>query len=91
MKSSVRPPLLCLALLFVLAPADAGAAARARRPAAHSAKCTGSTPCRACKNCRYCKHCAQEGGKCGVCRRSESTARTWQAAADEQATAAHRH
>ncbi len=33
------------------------------------ARCTGSDPCYACKNCKYCQYCAQQGGKCGVCKR----------------------
>ena len=85
MKRLTAVALLILVSSFAFSPA--AASTRNRRAGAHSAKCTGSTPCRACKNCRYCKHCAEDGGKCGVCRKSESSQRTWQTAADEQAAA----
>jgi hypothetical protein len=84
MRRFTQTSFLVITLLLMLVPADLMASSRRGRAASgHSAKCTGSTPCRACKNCRYCKHCAKDGGTCGVCRRADNQKRTWQTAGDE--------
>ncbi|HTF19762.1 MAG TPA: SH3 domain-containing protein [Chryseolinea sp.] len=41
-----------------------------------AAKCVGSADCKACKNCSACAHCKENDGKCGVCKKSERSART---------------
>lgn len=78
MKRVTRFTLSLLLSLTFLSAAAQTAAAGTRR--AKAARCVGATSCRACKNCRYCKHCAEEGGKCGVCRRRKS-AEFWKSAA----------